>query len=171
MFSPRVHFYVIQGWALSVTVRLNDSPFAITADLINDMVKTSMCLAFVFILTSKRNELMGKKKLQRYFPGVTSDLYSVWRSVQWHQWLCCFYSLFLSVIWCLYGNVCWLPDSLSPQSSISLLKSGNYRYASMNKEGQHRLISFILIHSLSSCSCSLWDTFHHQWKPFQSLLD
>lgn len=78
-----------------MTVRLNDSPFAITADLINDMVKTSMCLAFVFILTSKRNELMGKKKLQRYFPGVTSDLYSAWRSVQWHQWLCCLLTLFI----------------------------------------------------------------------------
>lgn len=44
-----------------MTVGLNDSPFAITADLINDMVKTSMCLAFVFMLTSERNELMGKK--------------------------------------------------------------------------------------------------------------
>lgn len=44
-----------------MTVRLNDSLFAITADLINDMVKTSMCLASVFILTSERNELMEKK--------------------------------------------------------------------------------------------------------------
>lgn len=65
-------------------IRLNDSLFAITADLINDMVKTSMCLAFVFIFTSERNELMGKR-LQRNLPGITSDLYSAWRSVQWQQ--------------------------------------------------------------------------------------
>lgn len=44
-----------------MTVRLTDSLFAITADLINDMMKTSVCLVFVSMFTRKRSELMGKR--------------------------------------------------------------------------------------------------------------
>lgn len=46
-----LHVYTSMGFSgggLSVTVRLNDSLFAITADLINGMIKMSVCLAFFF---------------------------------------------------------------------------------------------------------------------------
>lgn len=48
VFSTCVRFHGIYWWGLSVMVRLNDSLFAITADLVNDMIKMSMYLALFF---------------------------------------------------------------------------------------------------------------------------
>lgn len=48
--------------------------FAITTDLINDTMKTSMCLAFVSMFTRKRSD--------HNFPGIISSFCSAWRSLQ-----------------------------------------------------------------------------------------
>lgn len=44
------HFLGIWWWGLPVTVRQIDSPFAIAADSINDMIKVSICVSDFFVV-------------------------------------------------------------------------------------------------------------------------
>lgn len=77
-------------------VRLNDSLFAIAADLINDMIKMSVCLAFSFIFLVCTSEREMNWWARGYnLPGIISDLCK--DSPCWmQQWYYCFFhSLFL----------------------------------------------------------------------------